>query len=82
MKKSIFNAQFDELKGKDSVSFNLCEVEEINGHFFAVKNGKSESYNILISDEDDTELTRNEIRAFLIKEGIEVQNISNKFPIN
>jgi hypothetical protein len=82
MKKSIFNAQFDELKGKDSVSFNLCEVEEINGNFFAVKNGKSESYNILISDEDDTELTRNEIRAFLIKEGIEVQNISNKFPIN
>jgi len=82
MNVSIYNATFSEIKGKNSVEFDLNEASEIEGvGFIAVKNGKSEHFNILITDEDNKDLTRSEIVEFLQKKGIDAKNSAIKFPI-
>lgn len=81
MTLGIYDAAFSELKGKDSVEFSLIEQNQVGEHLIALKNGYIKNYNILISDEDDIELCRNEIREFLKKEGICPSNIDRKFSI-
>lgn len=82
MNVSIYNASYSELKGKSSVEFELNEVSEVEGlGFIQVKGGKKENYNILISDEDNNDLTRKEIIDFLASKNIVAKNSANKFPI-
>jgi len=81
MELGIYSAAFSTLKGKDSVEFELQEVQEISGHKLPLKGGYKKSYNIVVSDEDNSELCREEIRSFLKNENIEVYNINSKFSI-
>ena len=77
----IYSAMYSELKGKESVCFDILVCGEVNGHIIPTKT-KKRSFEILVSDEDNAELCRNEIRDFLKSEGIVLHNIMNKFPIS
>jgi DUF917 family protein len=71
----IYNATFDIFKGKDSVSFEICECQKVGDAFVSVKNS-SKKFNVIITDEDDLTLCRKEVNTFLSKEGIDCHNIS------
>lgn len=83
MKTSIFDAMFSERKGKSTICFDLCEVVDIPGHgFISVKGGKKTRYEVFITDEDDKELCRNEVRLFLNENNLVAENANNKFTIS
>jgi len=77
----IYEAMFTELNGKEAVYFEILKCEKIGDHVIPVKGGLISKHTILISDEDDTALTRDEIRFFLVENKISCHNIDRKFPI-
>jgi hypothetical protein len=81
MTYGIYNANYSELKGKESVSFQIIECEMIASAVIAKKGAEVKCFNILISDEDNADLCREEIRTFVAELNLNVLNISNKFPI-
>jgi len=72
----IYSACYDELKGKDSVSFEVLECEKVGDYFLPLKNGVKKNFNILITDEDNLNLCKQEIESFLAAQNIECHNIS------
>lgn len=78
---AIYNATYSELKGKPSVEFQIQQYSYLAGGYIPIKGSNIQKYNIIVTDEDDSELCRKEIREFVSTLEIVVSNIENEFPI-